>query len=207
MKIANMQTLFLIVRTSIYEILPLADVMGSFLVWDNCSIVYSSSNIINSSKVFYSHGTIDSYTCYFSSNLIWCSYCFWCTWLQNQSYCIFNKQYTKEERHSSISHWRFVYQRRGRSCRISSTWPRDQSRYSWVDGRCGYQRFVRVWGMERWNCRKRPYFDRLSMTSYKKTATNRSLNPQKSHPRWRLKYLSCYQNRIWFLGQILTSTS
>ena len=26
-----------------------------------------------------------------------CSDCFWCIWLRNKSYCIFNKQYTKEE--------------------------------------------------------------------------------------------------------------
>ena len=31
-----------------------------------------------------------------------CSYCFWCTQLKNKSYCILNKQYTKEERYEKV---------------------------------------------------------------------------------------------------------
>lgn len=38
----------------------------------------------------------NSYT-YYSSHCSYCQYCFWCTGLTNQSYCIFNKQYSKEE--------------------------------------------------------------------------------------------------------------
>jgi hypothetical protein len=34
------------------------------------------------------------YYCYFVDN---CNYCLGCIWLKNQSYCILNKQYTKEE--------------------------------------------------------------------------------------------------------------
>lgn len=38
-----------------------------------------------------SHDVYYSFLCMYSSNL------FWCIWLQNKQYCIFNKQYTKEE--------------------------------------------------------------------------------------------------------------
>lgn len=34
---------------------------------------------------------------YYSSHCNYCQSCFWCTGLTNQSYCIFNKQYTKAE--------------------------------------------------------------------------------------------------------------
>ena len=34
---------------------------------------------------------------YYSDNLIACKNCFWCISLKNKEYCIFNKQYTKEE--------------------------------------------------------------------------------------------------------------
>ena len=46
--------------------------------------VYCSSHIIGS-NIFYS---------YYLEN---CSYCIWCIGLKNRSYCILNKQYTKEE--------------------------------------------------------------------------------------------------------------
>ena len=52
--------------------------------------VYNSCNIWLSSNVYYS---------YF---LEWCSYCLGCVWLKNKSYCILNKQYTKEERYELI---------------------------------------------------------------------------------------------------------
>lgn len=51
-----------------------------------------------------------NYNCIFNSELrwndsnliysqfcIWSSFCFWCIWLRNKKYCIFNKQYTKED--------------------------------------------------------------------------------------------------------------
>ena len=40
---------------------------------------------------------------YYSFFLVWCSYCFGCVWLQNKSYCILNRQYTKEARHEKVS--------------------------------------------------------------------------------------------------------
>ena len=34
---------------------------------------------------------------YYSDNCHYCSNLFWCVWLRNKEYCIFNKQYSKEE--------------------------------------------------------------------------------------------------------------
>ncbi len=39
----------------------------------------------------------DSSNIIYSSNMFYCSNCFWCVWLKNKEYCIFNKQYTKEQ--------------------------------------------------------------------------------------------------------------
>ncbi len=47
--------------------------------------VYCSSGIWYSMNIYYS---------YFLEN---CSYCLWCVWLRNKSYCIFNKEYTKDD--------------------------------------------------------------------------------------------------------------
>jgi len=50
--------------------------------WDN---IYCSISIDFWVNIFYS---------YFLTH---CSYCIWCIWLKNKSYCILNKQYTKQE--------------------------------------------------------------------------------------------------------------
>ena len=56
-----------------------------WVMWANWENLYCSKNIVNSSNLFYS---------YWCDN---CSFCIWCIWLKNKSYCILNKQYTKEE--------------------------------------------------------------------------------------------------------------
>ena len=43
-----------------------------------------------------------SHSIYYSYNLYQCSCCVWCVWLQNKQFCIFNKQYTKEERFQKV---------------------------------------------------------------------------------------------------------
>ena len=48
--------------------------------------VYNSAHVPYWNHIFY---------CY---RVISCSYCIWCIWLKNKSYCILNKQYTKQER-------------------------------------------------------------------------------------------------------------
>ena len=52
--------------------------------------IYCSAHINNSTHIFYSY------------LLRKCSYCFGCIGLKNKSYCIFNKEYTKEERHKKV---------------------------------------------------------------------------------------------------------
>ncbi len=37
------------------------------------------------------------FSIYYSYFCEYCSFCFWCIWLKNRSYCIFNKQYEKDE--------------------------------------------------------------------------------------------------------------
>lgn len=59
-------------------------------VWETSSHVYCVSSGANLHNVYYSY--------YLES----CSYCLGCIWLKNKSYCIFNKQYTKEERHRKV---------------------------------------------------------------------------------------------------------
>jgi len=57
----------------------------------NSSHVYCSSLIDQgSSNIFYSY------------HMESCSFCLWCIWLKNKSYCILNKQYTKEERYEKV---------------------------------------------------------------------------------------------------------
>ncbi|MDD5770359.1 MAG: hypothetical protein PHE25_05305 [Candidatus Gracilibacteria bacterium] len=75
----------------------ITDVYNSFMVSFHSSNVYMSAGITNSQNVFYSKYIADSYGVYFSSNLIGCQECIGCNDLQNKSYCIGNKQYSKEE--------------------------------------------------------------------------------------------------------------
>lgn len=53
--------------------------------WSNAWHLYSCMQIDHSSHIYY-------------SSFMWnCHYCLGCIWLKNKSYCILNKQYTKEE--------------------------------------------------------------------------------------------------------------
>ena len=47
-------------------------------------------------------GIAFSSNCYYSYHLESCSFCLWCIGLKNKSYCILNKQYTKEERYTKV---------------------------------------------------------------------------------------------------------
>lgn len=40
---------------------------------------------------------------YYTFYTIGCSHCFGCIGIQNQQFCIFNKQYEKEERHCKVN--------------------------------------------------------------------------------------------------------
>jgi len=72
----------------------------------NCSDVINSwfsnhllegYNYMNTSKSIFSYHLESCTNILYSTYLVNCNFCFWCIWLRNKSYCILNKQYTKEE--------------------------------------------------------------------------------------------------------------
>jgi len=86
------------------------DVLYSFVIFDYCNTVidslyvgtyseniYNSVGIVKSSNIFYSRYITNSSNVWFSVNLMWCHDCLGCIGLENKSYCIRNKQYTREE--------------------------------------------------------------------------------------------------------------
>ncbi len=75
------------------------DVVWADQIWEGN--MYACTNMWTSSHSYCSDccQITQSFYCFFC---IQCSYCFWCVWLSNASYCILNKQYTKEERHRIV---------------------------------------------------------------------------------------------------------
>ena len=74
---------------------------GNWLV--DCFFVHESQNCYecidsyNLTSCFYLQNSSDSYNCWFGYDLVGCKNCLYCAGLHNQSYMIFNTQYTKEE--------------------------------------------------------------------------------------------------------------
>lgn len=66
------------------------DMYGCALVWYNSSQCYCTTQLATCNNVYY---------CYDIQNS---SFCLWCIGLRNKQYCIFNKQYTKEERYQKV---------------------------------------------------------------------------------------------------------
>lgn len=73
------------------------NVYNSAAVWDQCENIYSSSGVTGSSNIFYSRYLDNCHDIWFSRNMIGCFECIFCEGLQNQSYCINNVIYPKEE--------------------------------------------------------------------------------------------------------------
>ena len=73
------------------------NILNSVSVRNNCNNIYLSSWVTNSSNIFYSKYINNSFDIRFSANLTWCTECMFCNNLSNQSYCINNKQYLKDE--------------------------------------------------------------------------------------------------------------
>ena len=61
---------------------------------ENC---YELTNCFNCYKLFFSENTYNCSESYFLKNCEGCNNCIWCINLKNKKYCIFNKQYSKEE--------------------------------------------------------------------------------------------------------------
>ena len=75
----------------------ISNIVSSMWVVGNCQYIYQSKIVTESYMVFYALNIHNSNNIWFSANLLWCSECLFCTNLQNASYCIENKQYSKEE--------------------------------------------------------------------------------------------------------------
>lgn len=61
---------------------------------ENC---FECVNVTKCYRAYFSTDCDDSYDIYFSKNLVGCSDCFGCINLHKKQYCIFSKQYAKEE--------------------------------------------------------------------------------------------------------------
>ena len=84
------------------------NILYSLAVKDNSKNILNSINVVNSENIYQWLNIALSYNIFYSkhidncnnlrfcTNMIWCSNCILCDKLENKSYCIHNKQYTKE---------------------------------------------------------------------------------------------------------------
>ena len=72
------------------------DCMDCYML-DECEKCYQGIHLNKCYNVFFSIDCEDSVDVWFSKNLLGCSNCFGCSNLNKKSYCIFNKQYSREE--------------------------------------------------------------------------------------------------------------
>ena len=82
------------------------NIYNSVMVFKQCENVYESSWITESFNIFHSRYIKNSSNIWFSNNLIWCHNCFGCAHLEQQSYCIFNEQYSKEDYQTKVAQLR-----------------------------------------------------------------------------------------------------
>ena len=73
------------------------NVINSVMIVESSENIYTSFCCINSYNIFFSRYIEKSSNIRFSTNLLGCNECLFCNNLQNQTYCIYNKQYNKEE--------------------------------------------------------------------------------------------------------------
>lgn len=91
---------------------------GSSNFYDGIDIGFNSHHFYGTCQAWwdsshlylYLFGWWNSHNCYYSMNLSSCSFCLWCIGLENKSYCILNKQYSKEERYEKVDEifWQMV---------------------------------------------------------------------------------------------------
>ena len=70
---------------------PINHIYGGLSLWTWTEHIYCSMHITSSMNLYY---------CVFCGD---CSFCLGCIGLRNRSYCILNKQYTKEERYTKVN--------------------------------------------------------------------------------------------------------
>ncbi len=83
----------------VYNSFWVTDTIGLDQWGENTNLTYESLDIwLNASNIYCSISCWNNaiYN-FYSTKCNWCSFIFGCSWLRNKSYCIFNKQYTKEE--------------------------------------------------------------------------------------------------------------
>ncbi|MFZ2072764.1 MAG: hypothetical protein WA101_03205 [Minisyncoccia bacterium] len=69
---------------------------------DHVYEILNSGGLYNTKFAYFSDECLD---CSFIFNCLGCTNCFGCVNLRNQKYCVFNKQYTKEEYKEEIKKW------------------------------------------------------------------------------------------------------
>ena len=85
-----------------YRIVDCNNVYDSTRI-NRSSNIYQSLDIDDSSSLFFSQNCKNCFNSWYLYNCIWCQDCFACVNLVNASYCIENKQYTKEDYHKKIA--------------------------------------------------------------------------------------------------------
>ena len=71
---------------------------------ESCEMCYEIDNCFRCYQCFYSANLKDSSDCRYCNTCEHCTFCFGCADLQNQSYCIYNKQVSKEEFEQFMKH-------------------------------------------------------------------------------------------------------
>ncbi len=67
---------------------------------EKCNDLYACFDCGISENVYFSQHIGFGYNIFYSYDLMWCSYCLGCVWLRNKKYCIFNTEYSEEERYN-----------------------------------------------------------------------------------------------------------
>ncbi len=73
------------------------NIYDTLLTWTLWDYYWCADSGVNSEKIYCSVAIVNSNTIFYSQFLEGCSFCIGCIWLKNKSFCILNKQYTKEE--------------------------------------------------------------------------------------------------------------
>ncbi len=86
-----------------------------------CELAYEGFWLTRCNTIAFSSQCEDSFNIWFSKNLRGCSNCFGCANLTNKSFCIFNRQYTKEEYEKEIQKYNL-----GSRSAVKMLWQRAQ---------------------------------------------------------------------------------
>lgn len=92
----------------LYTVANCTDCMDVCYTWLGGELLYESL-FPQGRNLYMTHNCQDNcQDVLYSENCYACSYCFGCIWLRNKQYCIFNKQYSKEEYETNV--WKIIRQ-------------------------------------------------------------------------------------------------